>query len=40
VRPRPAEAILIKETTEKRSRRSTPVWWAWLDLNQRPHPET
>jgi hypothetical protein len=28
-----------KETTGKRSRRSTPVQWAWLDLNQRPHPE-
>jgi hypothetical protein len=27
-----------KETTGKRSRRSTPVQWAWLDLNQRPHP--
>jgi hypothetical protein len=25
-------------TTEKRSRRSNPVWWAWLDLSQRPHP--
>jgi hypothetical protein len=27
-----------KETGGKCSRRSTPVWWAWLDLNQRPHP--
>ena len=24
--------------TDERIRRSTPVWWAWLDLNQRPHP--
>ena len=28
-----------KATTDERSRRSTPVSWAWLDLNQRPHPE-
>jgi hypothetical protein len=27
-----------KETAGERSRRSTPVQWAWLDLNQRPHP--
>jgi hypothetical protein len=27
-----------KQTTGKRSRRSTSVQWAWLDLNQRPHP--
>ena len=27
-----------KETTVKCCRRSEPVWWAWLDLNQRPHP--
>jgi hypothetical protein len=27
-----------KATTDERSRRSTPVSWAWLDLNQRPHP--
>jgi hypothetical protein len=26
-----------KETGGKCSRRSTPVLWAWLDLNQRPH---
>jgi len=30
----------LKETTGERSHRSAPVWWAWLDLNQRPHPET
>jgi hypothetical protein len=28
----------LKETTGERSRRSNPVSWAWLDLNQRPHP--
>jgi hypothetical protein len=27
-----------KGATDERFRRSTPVWWAWLDLNQRPHP--
>jgi hypothetical protein len=27
-----------KETNGKRSRRSATVSWAWLDLNQRPHP--
>jgi hypothetical protein len=27
-----------KEPTDERFRRSTAVWWAWLDLNQRPHP--
>ena len=27
-----------KETTDERFRRSTSVSWAWLDLNQRPHP--
>jgi len=29
-----------KETTDQRSRRSSTVSWVWLDLNQRPHPET
>ena len=28
-----------KETTVECCRRSKPVWWAWLDLNQRPHPQ-
>ena len=37
-RRRPAEATAIEETTEERSRSSSGVWWAWLDLNQRPHP--
>ena len=37
-RLRPAEATAIEETTEERSRRSSGVQWAWLDLNQRPHP--
>ena len=27
-----------REATGERSHRSTPVSWAWLDLNQRPHP--
>jgi hypothetical protein len=27
-----------KETTDERFRRSMPIRWAWLDLNQRPHP--
>ena len=27
-----------KETTVECCRRSKPVSWAWLDLNQRPHP--
>jgi predicted ester cyclase len=26
------------ELTDERPRRSRPVRWAWLDLNQRPHP--
>jgi hypothetical protein len=26
--------------TDGHFRRSRSVWWAWLDLNQRPHPET
>ena len=30
--------LRAKESTDERSRRSEPVWWAWLDLNQRPHP--
>ena len=31
-------AAAIKEFMDERSRRSRPVRWAWLDLNQRPHP--
>ena len=38
VRRRPAESAAMNETTEERFRSSNPVWWAWLDLNQRPHP--
>jgi hypothetical protein len=33
-RPQPQS----KETTVECCRRSEPAWWAWLDLNQRPHP--
>ena len=28
-----------RETTDERFRSSKPMEWAWLDLNQRPHPE-
>ena len=28
---------MVGEATDKRCRRSAPVWSAWLDLNQRPH---
>jgi hypothetical protein len=38
VRRRPAESAAMNETTEECFRSSNPVWWAWLDLNQRPHP--
>jgi hypothetical protein len=27
-----------RKTTEQRFRWSEAGWWAWLDLNQRPHP--
>jgi hypothetical protein len=27
-----------EESTDERIRRSAQVSWAWLDLNQRPHP--
>jgi hypothetical protein len=27
-----------RETTDERFRSSKPMEWAWLDLNQRPHP--
>jgi hypothetical protein len=27
-----------KVTADKRFRSSKPMWWAWLDLNQQPHP--
>src|SRR5215203_1018861 len=29
-----------QETAVECYRRSGRVWWAWLDLNQRPHPES
>ena len=38
VRRRRRAAAASKEITVERYRRSEPVWWAWLDLNQRPHP--
>ena len=38
LRRRPAESAAMNETAEERFRSSNPVWWAWLDLNQRPHP--
>ena len=38
VRRRLTEVTTIEGTTGERSRRSIPVLWAWLDLNQRPHP--
>jgi len=28
-----------KMTTDERFRSSKPLLWAWLDLNQRPHPD-
>jgi hypothetical protein len=34
----PWERPRSKEATDKHFRSSKPVWWAWLDLNQRPHP--
>jgi hypothetical protein len=33
------EAIAIEGDSDEPSRRLIPVSWAWLDLNQRPHPE-
>src|SRR5215207_7253245 len=42
-RPHPPNAMHTGAGTQKRSdqrfRWSWPVLWAWLDLNQRPHPE-
>jgi hypothetical protein len=38
MRKRRMEKPPSKETVGDRSLRSTPVWWAWLDWNQRPHP--
>jgi hypothetical protein len=38
VHGRLTEATTIEGITGDRSHRSTPVLWAWLDLNQRPHP--
>ena len=32
------EAIAIEGDSDEPSRRLIPVSWAWLDLNQRPHP--
>jgi hypothetical protein len=32
------EATAMKESSRARFRSATPVLWAWLDLNQRPHP--
>jgi hypothetical protein len=32
------EAPRPRATSGKRFRSSEPLWWAWLDLNQRPHP--
>ena len=32
------EPTATKETKRKYFRRSVRTWWAWLDLNQRPHP--
>ena len=29
---------MIEEDNEERFPRSEPLQWAWLDLNQRPHP--
>jgi len=33
------EASAVEGDTGERSRWSTPVQWAWLDLDQRPHPQ-
>jgi hypothetical protein len=38
VRRRHTAGAASKETTVECCRRSKPVSWAWLDLNQRPHP--
>jgi hypothetical protein len=35
-----ASQPLNPRTDDQRFRWSEAVWWAWLDLNQRPHPET
>jgi hypothetical protein len=32
------EQLYSQGITDQRLRRSKPVQWAWLDLNQRPHP--
>jgi hypothetical protein len=31
---------VVTDIMEECSRKSMPVRWAWLDLNQRPHPES
>jgi hypothetical protein len=38
VRMRRSVGTAIEKITEECFRSSTPVSWAWLDLNQRPHP--
>jgi hypothetical protein len=38
MRRRLTEATAIEGDLRERSRWSIPVLWAWLDLNQRPHP--
>ena len=38
MRSRQAGATANEETTAERFHSSGPDWWAWLDLNQRPHP--
>jgi hypothetical protein len=35
---RPAEVAAIKEDHRQAFSQVNPVSWAWLDLNQRPHP--
>jgi hypothetical protein len=30
---------VVTDIMEECSRKSMPVRWAWLDLNQRPHPD-
>jgi hypothetical protein len=39
VRRRHRGAAAHERTTDERFRSSKPVSWAWLDLNQRPHPD-
>jgi hypothetical protein len=37
---RTVEHLRSERDDDQRFRWSRLVWWAWLDLNQRPHPET